>query len=143
MRLLLDTNVLVSALHFESSNPRKALELVLHGQHRLVISPALLTELEEVLVEVCDWEPSQARAARLLVEDVADVVPPLNRPSICRDPDDNEVLAVAHWGQVNTIVTGDKDLLTLGQYADAQILQPGAFLDYLEDSEKTTTQPDR
>lgn len=133
MRVLLDTNVLVSAIHFDSSNPRKALERVLHGQHRLVTSPVLMTELEEVLVEVGGWEPAQAHAARLLVEDIADVVTPLNNPSICRDPDDDEVLGVADSGGVDAVVTGDKDLLALGEYANARILPPREFLEYADE----------
>ena len=102
---------------------------MLRGHETLVSSPALLRELEETLVDVCGWQPAQARAARLLIEDVADVVPPVDRPSICRDPDDNEVLGVAQWAEVDVVVTGDKDLLTIGRHAKALIVTPRGFLD--------------
>ncbi len=130
MRILLDTNVLVSAVHFASSNPRKALNMVLRGEHRLVTSPHLLREFEEVLVEVCKWEPAQARAARLQVEDLADVVTPGERPAVSRDPDDDEVLAVASFAHVHVVVTGDKDLLVLRRHGNAPILNPRDFLGY-------------
>jgi uncharacterized protein len=135
VRVLLDTNVLVSALHFRGSNPRRVLELILRGEHQLVTGPVLLQELEDVLIEVCGWEQGQARAARLQVEDVAEVVTPRSRPKVCRDPDDDEVLAVAQWGAVDVVVTGDKDLLVLAEHAGARIVTPRALLDWPEGGE--------
>lgn len=129
MRILLDTNVLVSALHFAGSVPRAALDLALRGDHQLVSGSFLLQELEDVLVEACGWEPGQARAARLQLEDTADVVSPPTRPNVCRDPDDDEVLAIAQWGHVDVVVTGDKDLLVLAEHAGTPIVSPRAFLD--------------
>lgn len=68
------------------------------------------------------------------MEDIAEVVTPLSRPSVSRDPDDDEVLAVADWGKVDAVVTGDKDLLVLGHYANARILNPREFLAHLASS---------
>ena len=104
--------------------------MILRGEHRLVTSPDLLREFEEVLVDVCRWQPAQARAARLQVEDLADVVTPSERPAVSRDPDDDEVLAVASSGLVHVVVTGDKDLLVLRSHGDTRILNPRDFIDY-------------
>lgn len=128
MRVVLDTNVLVSALHFRSSNARRAVDLVLTGDHRLLTGAALAAELEETLIEVCDWDAAHAHAARLQVEEMAEFVTPASVPSVCRDPDDNEVLAIAEWGEADAIVTGDKDLLVLGAHARTRILTPAQFL---------------
>jgi uncharacterized protein len=128
LRVLLDTNVLVSALHFAGATPRRVLDAVLSGQHDMVTGPALLDELEDVLITVCGWEQARAHAARLQVEDLADVVVPRSVPRVCRDADDDEVLAVAQWGRVEMVVTGDKDLLAVGVHAGARMVTPAGFL---------------
>ncbi len=94
MRVVLDTNVLVSALHF-GGRPRRLLQAVLRGEHRLIIGSAILSELEAVLVEVCDWSSDRARAACGELEALGEVVSPAEVPRLCRDPDDDEILAIA------------------------------------------------
>jgi predicted nucleic acid-binding protein len=63
----------------------------------------------------------------------------LNTPAICRDPDDDEVLGVADWGGVNAVVTGEQDLLALGEYAKARILPPREFLDCADEVGRDAT----
>ena len=48
---------------------------------------------------------------------------------VCRDPDDDWVLATAVSGNCDMIVTGDQDLLLLGEYAGIRIVSPRAFQD--------------
>lgn len=47
---------------------------------------------------------------------------------VCRDPDDDWVLATALAGEAEAIVSGDADLLTLGSHAGIQILSPRQFV---------------
>ena len=58
---------------------------------------------------------------RLLAEMIE---PPLLSQPVCRDPADDAVLALAIVAQVDLIVSGDGDLLTLASYADIPILTP-------------------
>src|SRR5579864_1195182 len=104
MRLVLDTNVLVSALHF-GGRPRRLLEAVLSGRHQLVGGNAILVELETVLVETCRWERARAAAARSELEAVSDMITPVEIPHVCRDPDDNEIVAIAFVGNADALVT--------------------------------------
>ncbi len=121
MRLVLDTNVLVSALHF-GGRPRRLLEAVLSGRHQLVGGTAILVELEAVLVDNCRWERGRAAAARSEVEAVSDMVTPVEVPHVCRDPDDDEILAIAIAGNADALVTGDSDLLALIRYEGVRIV---------------------
>lgn len=50
--------------------------------------------------------------------------------SVCRDPDDDIVLATALTGKAVCIITGDQDLLTLKKFSEIDILSPSAFETY-------------
>ena len=126
MRVVLDTNVLVSALHF-GGRPRRLLEDVLRGDHTLIVGPAILGELEAGLVETCGWARDRAAAVRAELEAIAEVVTPVEVPRVCRDPDDDQILAIAITGAADALVTGDADLLALGAYAGASISSVADF----------------
>ena len=126
MRVVLDTNVLVSALHF-GGRPRRLLGDVLRGDHTLIIGPAILGELEAVLVETCGWATDRAAAVRAELEAIADVVTPVEVPRVCRDPDDDQILAIAITGSADAIVTGDADLLVLGAHGGVTVTSVADF----------------
>jgi len=126
VRVVLDTNVLLSAILFKGL-PRSLLESALKGEIDLVTSPTLLTELEELLHRKFDFPIEFARATRMEMESLADVVTPTDISHVARDPDDDEVLAAAVAGGSETIVTGDRDLLSLGTHEEIRILTPAEF----------------
>ena len=126
MRVVLDTNVLVSALHF-GGRPRRLLEDVLRGDHTLIVGPAILGELEAVLVETCGWARDRAAAVRAEFEAIAEVMTPVEVPRVCRDPDDDQIIAIAITGAADALVTGDADLLALGAYAGVNISSVADF----------------
>lgn len=61
------------------------------------------------------------RSRKRIVEPAA-----LDRP-VCRDPDDDWVLASARAGECGCLVTGDRDLLVLSEFDGIPIISPGAF----------------
>ena len=126
MRIVLDTNVLVSALHF-GGRPRRLLDDVLRGDHTLIIGPAILGELEAVLVETCGWTSDRAAAVRAELEAIAEVVTPVEVPRVSRDPDDDQILAIAVIGAADALVTGDAYLLALGAYGGVNIISVADF----------------
>ncbi len=99
----------------------------MRGEHRLIIGSAILSELEAVLVEVCDWSSDRARAACGELEALGEVVSPTEVPRLCRDPDDDEILAIASAGHASALVTGDADLLTLANYGQVRIVTVADF----------------
>jgi len=126
MRLVLDTNVLVAALIARGT----CNELVEHValRHTLVISEALLAELQGVLTRKFRYSAGDAREVVGLVRSRATVVSPSALPlPVCRDADDDAVLALAVAGECQCLVTGDDDLLALGSYGGIPILKPSAF----------------
>ena len=121
MRLLLDTNVLVSAVLF-GGLPQGLVEQAFRGEYELVTSEALLDEFEEVLRERFARPALLARALREELASIADMSRPQRIPRASRDPADDMVLAAALGGHADAIVTGDKDLLDLGAYEGMPVL---------------------
>jgi putative PIN family toxin of toxin-antitoxin system len=119
VRAVIDTNVLLSGLLWHGA-PHAVLEHVRAGRLTLVSLPALLAELVDVIGRA-KFDVILKRSNTLLeyvlaeVRELAEVVelPPLPQP-VCRDPDDDAVLALALAAQTDMIVSGDDDLLTLG-----------------------------
>ena len=137
MRAVIDTNVLVSGFLWRNA-PHVLLERVRSGELMLVISPALLAELDDVIgrprFDAILLRSATSRRGTLdELRRLAEVIdpPPLPRP-VCRDPDDDEILAAAIAGQVDLVVSGDNDLLILGQYQSIPILSPVDALGFVQ-----------
>lgn len=126
MRVLLDTNVLIAAFVARGA----CSELFEHcvRNHALVISPALLAELDTTLRRKFGATVRDAHAVVALLRRRVDLIDPrpLDRP-VCRDPDDDQVLAAAVSGRCDCIVTGDKDLLVLESFDGIPIVTPMMF----------------
>ena len=135
MRVLLDTNVLISGILFRGV-PRTLLERAIRGEFDLVTSPALLDELEDVLARSFELPPELARAVRTELETLAEVVVPADVPSVSRDPDDDQVLATVVVGQADVVVTGDQDLLVLETHQAIPIIRPADLAASLNHAEQ-------
>ena len=96
MRVVLDTNILISAFIFPGGPPEAAYRAALDGRVELVTSPPLLAELGRVLVDKFGWEPPLGAEAVAQVARVAIVVRPETRVDVVlEDPDDDRVLEAA------------------------------------------------
>lgn len=123
MRIVLDTNVLVSAL-INSGKPRKIFETTLAGKHRLVSSEPMLKELARVVSEekIRRYVTSQQSGGfHQLVADVASMVEIKSRFRVL-NADDDLVLRTAYDGRARFIVTGDGHLLGLKSFRGIAIL---------------------
>lgn len=127
MKIVFDTNVIVSGLVAEGLC-REILEEHLPG-HEPILSTRLWTELRSTLLEKFDLHPEELPTLRLYERLATWVEPPRLKPPVCRDPDDDWVLATALAGKADAIVTGDKDLLVLRRHQGVVILTPRNFLE--------------
>ncbi|MGH8907473.1 MAG: PIN domain-containing protein [Egibacteraceae bacterium] len=114
--------MLISALLF-GGLPRVILHTATRGEITLVTSPALLDELEDLLIGKFGFGRAVARLTRGEVEALADLVQPVDVPAVSRDADDDEVPAA------DVVVTGDRDLLALGTHQGISVLTPREFAD--------------
>ena len=120
IRVVLDANVLVSAaLARDPAAPSvRAFDALLDGRIEAVGCPALLGEVAAVLGRDRIRRYLSVNEARRFVADLASVMtlladPPLPHPAVCRDPDDDYLVALAGAAVVDALVTGDRDLLEL------------------------------
>jgi putative PIN family toxin of toxin-antitoxin system len=129
MRAVVDTNVLISAL-FWGRAPRRIVDLAAAGHFQALTFPELLAELEAVLAESFVVPREKVDLVLRHILSYAEVVTLLEEPQILvRDLADVKEIACAIAGHADCMVTGDRDLLTLGAVSDMRILSIHAFLD--------------
>ena len=130
-RIVLDTNVIVSALVF-GGVPRAVLELAEAGQCDFFYSEPVQTEVRRVLSEKFDWPQAMLREVLPVLWNIGEQVrPSITINAVPADPDDNRILECAVEAQAQVIVSGDHHLLTLQKYKSIQILTPRQFLELL------------
>jgi putative PIN family toxin of toxin-antitoxin system len=132
MRVVLDTNVIISALLF-GGNPQTILDLVSEGEVQLVTSSPLFSELKRILEDKFRLSPHQTTPPLADLWAVADVVTPGTTLRVFKGKDepDNRVLECAIAGRVEAVITGDGKILRLKQYRGIPILTPERFLNTL------------
>lgn len=111
MRILIDTNILISAILFPNSKPAKAL-LKVAENHEPVLSEQNLTEFREVIKRKAPEHLPDAEA--LLAALSFELIP--SSPyagTLIRDPKDQPILNAAILAGVDMLITGDKDFLVL------------------------------
>jgi uncharacterized protein len=136
VRIVIDTNVLLSALLWRST-PHLLLEQVRISNAELVTSQALLDELAGALKRpkfASILRRTASTPERLLseIQVLAEIVLAPNLPQpVSRDPDDDAVLACALGAKADLIVSGDADLLVLQAFESIPIVSPAQALQLL------------
>jgi len=131
MRVVLDTNVIVSALS-HGGKPLKILSIARKGDIQLVISPFLLDEVMRVLQDKFLWSSERAERLRVRLRRISQVVMPTHHLRVLEDDANNRILECALEGRANVIVTGDKGFISLDIYRNVHILTPAQFLELLK-----------
>jgi putative PIN family toxin of toxin-antitoxin system len=128
MRLVLDTNIVTSALFWDGPR-RRVSDAGSEGKATLFTSRALLAELRAVLSRA--KFDSRIHEARQTVDNLVEgytkqtvSVLPSPTPRIVTDPDDDVAIGTALAAEADLIVTGDKALLLVAEYEDILIVSP-------------------
>lgn len=133
MKVVLDSNVLLAAT-IADGLCRQVLRHCL-VQETLITSEHILDEYAERLANKFRVDPRRDPFWQRFTDRAKIVNPsPLAKP-VCRDRDDDWVLATAQTAAADVIVTGDSDLLTLHSFANIPIVTPRRFLEMLTASE--------
>lgn len=132
MRIVIDTNVLASAVFF-GGKPFQLLRYIMADRVDAVASKEIVDEYEEIIYRLQQKYPAintriplQEFLARLEIIRVSSDI------HISRDPDDDKFISCAVDGKCLYVVSGDSDLLSVGKYADIEILTVTEFLNRLE-----------
>ena len=128
MRAVLDTNVVISAIFF-GGMPLKIVRAAFAKKVELVASRAVLREYREVAERLHVQFPSvnYRRPLSILESKLTIVRPVLLGETVCRDPDDDAIIACALGGKAKVICSGDDDLLALNGFRGLEIMQPSDF----------------
>ena len=133
MRVVLDTNVIVSGLNFPG-NERLALELAVRGRFELYLSTFILEEAAGALERKFGWDEEHSSEALRTLGNAATVIYPRRLPeAIEGGHPDNRILECAAEASADYLVTGDRrHLLPLGEHQGTRILNAPRFLSALE-----------
>jgi putative PIN family toxin of toxin-antitoxin system len=134
IRIVLDTNVIVSALVF-GGLPRAVFELVEAEQYVLFYSQSIQAEVRRVLQDKFDWPAPMLNEVLPVVWSTGELVVPQTEVNVVsNDPDDNRIIECALEANAYFIVSGDRHLLALRSYHSISIVSPRQLLEaYLAD----------
>lgn len=129
MRVVLDTNVYISAILF-GGKCEEILRFAALGSYDLIISESILKELKSILDKKFHWSKKQISETLSYVKGLAEVIKPdISLSVIKNDPSDNKILECALKAKAAFIVSGDKaHLLPLKVYKGIKIMSPSDFL---------------
>lgn len=130
MKVLFDTNVLLAAFLTEGL----CWKLLLKANRKefsLFTSPYILNEFEDKLYKKFTFTKDEAHEAINIIMEVAQSVDHKEKgihvKGVCRDKNDDDILASAIASEADYLITGDSDLLALKKYKNIKILNPREF----------------
>ncbi len=138
LRVVLDTNILISGLFAETGPIAKIMELWADRRFELAASEEILSELDRVLHKPSikkHFNPTENEIEEFLetIRNNTIITPSFYQTDrIKKDPSDNKFLACAVEGKADFIVSGDKHLLEIKQFHGVKIIKARTFMKKIE-----------
>ena len=127
MNIVVDTNVLISGVFF-GGFPGKVLSSIVNDQVTAFATTEIISEYEEVVQEMISRHQGKLNRNILLpLINAMEIIEPVSKVNVCRDPDDDKFIGCAKDSRALYIVSGDKDLLVLEHYENIQIVTAREF----------------
>ena len=138
MKIVLDTNVVISALFF-GGKPQDLLQLVIGKSLDAYASPSIIEEYTEVMERIAKKYPRKKGNFSLqCILPSFQLVYPAQHLTVCRDSDDNKFIECAIEAGCQYIISGDDDLLSLRQIGSTEVVTVSDFFFRLNDTPPTT-----
>ena len=132
MSVLLATNVLIAA--FVARGVCHDVFRIVLAEHQLLVSPAIIGELERVLLDKLRIPANRIDETVAFVAEHAEVVAPEHPADWpASDPSDRWIVASALSGSADVLISGDKDLVESSRGRSVRVLTPRAFWELLRD----------
>jgi putative PIN family toxin of toxin-antitoxin system len=130
MKVILDTNVLVSGIFFKGP-PNRIFQIWKKGHIDIVISHEILEEYRRVIQDVSTQFPhiDISNLFEMITLKAHFTLSLASHPQICDDPDDDKFFSAALASKTSIIISGDKHLLDKSGFSGITVLKPRKFLD--------------
>ncbi len=123
MKVVLDSNVIVSA--FATRGLCLSIFELSILTNTVVVSKYILSEVERILKNKIEVPINTVNNIIKYLEETCEILDYKKLPKrVCRDKDDDNIIALALSNNMNLIITGDKDLLVLKKYKHISIISP-------------------
>jgi putative PIN family toxin of toxin-antitoxin system len=129
VKVVFDTNILVSAIVFPGGRGEAALRRIIEERDQLFLSKPILDELLRVLARKFSRDADELAHAAVFLSDFAHYVKPRRKLQVVKDEPDNRILECAVTSRADAIVTGDHALLALRNYRGVHIISLREYLD--------------
>lgn len=128
IRVVVDTNVVVSALYFPGGKPGKILALIRAKELVNLTSKYILEEIKRILIAKFLWSTERAQEAVEEISSFSEIVRPQIELAVIADDPDNRILECAVESRADFIISGDRHLTSLKTFQAIKIVDPANFL---------------
>ena len=129
MKVVFDTNVLVSALTLPGGRGDHAVRKIIESEDSLALSRFIIDELLSVLARKFGYDREELARVALFLADLGELVETTEPVAVLADEPDNRILECALAAAARVVVTGDRAMLARGEFRDTRIVSPSAYLD--------------
>lgn len=128
MRVVLDTNIYISAFVIPGGQAEKAVIKIIESEDSLIISKEIIDEVLSVLSSKFGRDREALSRIAVYLSEIAELVRPTEKVNILKDEPDNRIIECALESKADVIVTGDKEMLKIKQFHGIRVISLKEYL---------------